>query len=222
MARVEINEIIIADDGVPASGIAANFYFAGTTTLATIYVTETDAATLPQPLVSYLGRITGWIDEGSYDATYSGSGITDFTERLEFLKSRPPNQPNGYAVLDGSGDVPDAQIQPAVARDAEVDAKIAAYPSANKSFSVKAYGAVGDGVTDDTSHIQAALNAAKRAGKGATVYLDACDGGYRIKPVVSTVSPTVGGLVIPSNVNIEGQGWCSRLILHKDDFTPSP
>lgn len=68
-------------------------------------------------------------------------------------------------------------------------------------FNVKDYGAVGNGRTDDTTALQAAIDAAAAAG-GGTVYIP--DGRYN----VSTQSPgTV--LVLKDNVHLQGQ---SRLV----------
>jgi hypothetical protein len=61
-------------------------------------------------------------------------------------------------------------------------------------ISVKDFGAVGDGTTDDTAAIQAAINAA--SGGNSTVYIP--DGVYRI----------TSGLTIPDDgITIEGQGF---------------
>lgn len=66
------------------------------------------------------------------------------------------------------------------------------------TFNVKDYGAVGDGRTDDTQALQAAIDAAAAAG-GGTVYIP--DGEY----IVSTQSPgTV--LVLKDNVKLQGLG----------------
>lgn len=53
-------------------------------------------------------------------------------------------------------------------------------------YNVKAYGAVGDGVTDDTTAIQAALDAAAAAAAGGMVYLPA--GTYAITTTLSLAS----------------------------------
>jgi hypothetical protein len=62
-----------------------------------------------------------------------------------------------------------------------------------ESISVKDFGAVGDGVTDDTVAIQNALNYVGSTG-GGTVYLPKTNGNYRI----------TSGLRIPSYVTLEG------------------
>lgn len=67
-------------------------------------------------------------------------------------------------------------------------------------YNVKDYGAVGNGTTDDTTAIQAAINAASAAG-GGTVFFPAA---------VYSISQT---LVLKTNVTLRGQhavGWVNR------------
>ena len=64
-------------------------------------------------------------------------------------------------------------------------------------FNVKAYGAKGDGVTDDTAAIQAALTAAGAAGAGV-VWCP--DGTY------SVAGPSSGIFTVTGNVSVEGPG----------------
>lgn len=71
--------------------------------------------------------------------------------------------------------------------------------------SVKDFGAIGDGVTDDTAAIQAAVNAAKAAG-GATVHIPA--GTY-----VTSSTITING----SGVNIRGDGMWNTIITRSTD-----
>lgn len=67
-------------------------------------------------------------------------------------------------------------------------------------FNVTNYGAVGDGVTDDTAALQAAIDAAFAAGGGEVVI----PAGTFI--ISGTGDPTDGCLEIKSNVTISGQG----------------
>lgn len=68
--------------------------------------------------------------------------------------------------------------------------------TASDTFNVKAYGATGNGTTDDTSSIQAAINAAQAFGKGK-VYIP--PGTYLVS---STLNVTTG-------ITIQGAGGCS-------------
>ncbi|WP_349569065.1 M10 family metallopeptidase C-terminal domain-containing protein [Azotobacter salinestris] len=73
-------------------------------------------------------------------------------------------------------------------------------------FNVKEYGAKGDGNTDDTDAIQAAIDAASRAG-GGTVYLPA--GEYRVS---GGNEASDGALMIKSNVYMAGAGMGQTVI----------
>jgi Pectate lyase superfamily protein len=66
-------------------------------------------------------------------------------------------------------------------------------------FNVKTYGTVGDGSTDDTAAIQAALDAAKAAG-GGTVYFPT--GTYKVMPTTTGPALSVGG----DNIRLVGAG----------------
>ena len=66
-----------------------------------------------------------------------------------------------------------------------------------ETVSVKDFGAVGDGVTDDTAAIQAAITAVNTAGGGTVI--------------IPTGTYLVANVILKSNVNIQGQGYGSRL-----------
>ena len=72
-----------------------------------------------------------------------------------------------------------------------------------------AYGATGDGVTDDRAAIQKALDAAAAAG-GGTVYLPPTLFGYRVTRK-SAAEPYA--LLVPGNVRLTGHRWASRIQL---------
>ena len=72
-------------------------------------------------------------------------------------------------------------------------------PVADQVFNVRHFGAVGNGVTDDTAAIQAAITAASAAG-GGTVYLPVAT--YRITSALAPVS----------SVWIRGDGVTSRIV----------
>lgn len=77
-------------------------------------------------------------------------------------------------------------------------------------FNVKSFGAVGDGVTDDTVAIQAAINAASDAG-GGVVSLPT--GTYIVSPRVHPDSTSVAAcLVMKSNVWLQGAGSGASVI----------
>ena len=94
--------------------------------------------------------------------------------------------PDGWAQLDGDGKVPPGQLPQ------QLDWIIATDP---------AYGATGDGVTDDTTALQAAVNAASAA--QSTLYLPA--GTYIVSAPL--VLPVGDGLAIA------GSGWGTSIKL---------
>jgi microcystin-dependent protein len=86
MARVEIPFSVTNSSGGPVSGASAQVNVRNSTP-ATVYAAETGATTLPNPLsTDSLGRIEGWVDEGSYDVTVSGATITTYTQKFEAVR----------------------------------------------------------------------------------------------------------------------------------------
>src|SRR5690242_16698975 len=72
--------------------------------------------------------------------------------------------------------------------------------TAQENFNVKDYGAIGDGVSDDSAAVQAALNAVPVT--GGTVYFP--DGQYRLHGLVPKPNTTVqcsGGAVLLADLN---------------------
>ena len=82
--------------------------------------------------------------------------------------------------------------------------------NANGSFNVREFGAVGDGVINDTAAIQAALDAARTAGGGA---VSLPSGTYLVSPVNSVTNSSVWAcLYIGSNGSLIGDGTGSTTI----------
>lgn len=82
-------------------------------------------------------------------------------------------------------------------------------------YNVKDFGAVGNGVANDRSALQAALDTAYEAG-GGTVYIP--KGTYAIAPTAGT-KPTYAGLQIRDNVTITGDGIGETIIKVMDGYT---
>ena len=78
------------------------------------------------------------------------------------------------------------------------------------SFNVTEYGAVGDGTTDDTTAIQAAIDAAALNG-GGTVYLPPTSGGYLLDSDALTVTT--------SGITLKGSGGSATKLILGPNFT---
>lgn len=143
MARVEVTDTVIDTRGNAMHGVSVQVNTrAGAA--ATVYAAETGSTTLTNPLTTdSAGRIEGWLDEGSYNLVVAA---TDFT-----------------ASYDQPIEAISAQ---STATQTELDAFEALVPlRANQPVNAKDYGAVGDGVTNDTAALQAAFTAARAAGR---------------------------------------------------------
>jgi len=81
------------------------------------------------------------------------------------------------------------------------------------TFNVRDYGAVGDGVHDDTSAIQAAINAAQASSGGSVVFMP--DGNYWL-----TSSLTIGcsGTVFCSGITLQGAGQANTTLTVAQNF----
>lgn len=86
-------------------------------------------------------------------------------------------------------------------------------PNPLEMYSVKEYGAVGDGTTDDTAAIQAAIDAAGQAG-GGVVFLP--PGTYSVKRTSPAGNYNYSLLIKESNVTIEGAGMGASTIKMAD------
>ncbi|MDF2725579.1 MAG: algE1 [Paenibacillus sp.] len=86
-------------------------------------------------------------------------------------------------------------------------------PNPMRIYSVKEYGAVGDGITDDTAAIQAAIDAAGIAG-GGVVFLP--PGTYSVKRSSPARSYNYSLLIKESNVTVEGSGMGASILKMAD------
>ena len=120
------------------------------------------------------------------DGTLSSSAVTT----AGALASSQLGQPNGAASLDAAGRIPSAQFGNTITATV--------YDKGGQVYSVKAYGAKGDGSTNDTAAIQAAINAAQTA--HGTVFVDT--GTYNV----------TAPLNITSEISFVGTGDGSQLV----------
>jgi hypothetical protein len=104
-------------------------------------------------------------------------------------------------ALAGAAPAPPASL--ARAYEAPSFAARAASPPPIYAFDIRTFGAVGDGVADDTAAVQAAFDAAVAAG-GGTVFVPS--GAFR----VTTTVTVAGATSVP--LAVRGEGWQSALV----------
>jgi len=154
-------------------------YVAGTSTAATLY-SDNGITPLANPfLSSSTGQVAFYAANGTYDLVVSKIGYLTVTiSAIELDDLMAPSGSNSVGYLPaGTG---------AVATTVQTKLR--------ESVSVKDFGAVGDGTTDDTAAIQAALNAALAAGGGAVTLVRGLT--YKVTSKIS----------IPSNCGLLGDG----------------
>ena len=200
------------NNGVPLAGGLIYTYTAGTTTPAATYTSSTGLTAHTNPIVlNAAGRIaTGevWLTSGvdykfivqtalfvqlgSYDNIPS---VNDFTSIYAAL-ANTSNVALGDALIGFKQSNSSGALGGAVGRTV--------HQKLQESVSVKDFGAVGDGSTNDAAAIQAAVAA---AGYGGSVYFP--KGSYRVNSAinVSAASGTISG------VNFVGEGPSTRIVV---------
>jgi len=85
MARVEINEIVIDNNGRPLTG-ASVLVSTSDGDPAIVYAGKTGSTTVANPLTTTSGRIEGWVEPGSYDLAVSYTGAS-YTQQYEAVSA---------------------------------------------------------------------------------------------------------------------------------------
>lgn len=168
----------ISSSGAPYAGAKYYFYATGTSTLQSVY---TDSALTTPHANPVVADGTGtfapiWLDPTKTYRAKLTTAAGVLLEDVDPVDTKAPSAANVTFLQSGTG---------AVTRYAQ--------DKMREVVSVKDFGAVGDGVTDDTAAIQAAI-ASLPANQGGTIFFKAGD--YKI---TSTIT-------LPSNVNFIGQG----------------
>lgn len=184
------------DSGVPLSGGKLYSYAAGTTTPQTTYTSASGSTPLSNPIIlNSGGRVpTGeiWITAGSnYKFVLKTSTDTTLATWDNITGI------NGTGITSNASNV---TYDPAGtgAVSTTVQAKL------RQIVSVKDFGAVGNGSTDDTAAINAAILAVNTAGGGTVVVPN---GTFMVSPsTVSGIATGVACIVMRDNVDIDLQG----------------
>jgi hypothetical protein len=164
-------------------------------------LTAHEGAANPHP--TYLTQAEGdalYEDDGAV-ATHAGAS----DPHTGYQKESEKGSANGYASLDGSGLVPDAQIPAAVARDSEVTSAVsdhegAANPHPTYETSAEAQAKVDTHVNDSSAaHAASAISYGGGAGMSATDVEAAIDELATEKSDTGhthTLTPSVGGVIL--------------------------
>lgn len=179
-----------AADGTPLAAGTLTTYLAGTTTLSSTWqdAALTSANTNPIVLDSR-GECVLWLDDTKVYkfVLKNAAGVTQWTV---------DNVSNPSTFLQaGTGAV-----------STTVQAKL------RESVSVKDFGAVGDGITNDTAAIQTAINSF--GGQPGTVFFPA--GTYVIE-AGGTLGGRNYGLILPNNLSIVGQSYGDTILKLKNN-----
>lgn len=206
------------NDGTANASGRAFFYRPGTTALATIYPDATQSAPMSNPVtLNAAGKATvyfaGQVDVFIEDAASLPISTLTLSERAERVEVRNAGftglLPSGSQGAGGKTDL-DTVLSRIFASTGGLDGKYREFtgatsrPIADKfreiSVSVKDYGALGDGIVDDTSAVQTAINEVGRLG-GGIVYFPA--GTYNILgPLTNTLSAPISLIGVHPSVSI--------------------
>ena len=222
---------LFSSNGVPLSGGLIYTYAAGTTTPLTTYTSSSGSVANSNPIVlDSAGRVSGeiWIINGSnYKfvikdsnavtiGTYDNiSGINDFTNLLAELASTATVSTVGASLIGFKQGNSTNFLTGAVASTV--------YKKLQEIISVKDFGAVGDGITDDTDAIQAAIAYAK-SGNGLVVYMPA--GTYLVSDTL-TITPTYSSSQtdfyqnLQTSVGLKGDGQHATWIVWASTIQPT-
>ena len=173
-------------NGNPLVGGKLYSYASGTSTPLTTYTDSTGASANTNPIIlDSRGECNLWLGAASYTLTLKSS-----TDVLI------------WSVDGVSGTFSSANISYLPAGYGAVTTTVQA--KLRQTVSVQDFGAVGDGVNDDTAAIQAAINALSAAGVGGTVLLPA--GAYKITENLNITWPNSTDQNAPGRITIRGEG----------------
>ena len=180
---------------------------------------------VPRETETGIGRLE---DDGTLSRTPTEGDATDFSAGAKIVSLvvgapwfEQASAGSGSLALDGKSDVGHGhQIADVAGLQTILDGLGSGGTSGGGGIagfvSVREHGAAGDGTSDDTAAIQAALDAAQAAGKG--VHFP--EGDYLVDATVGVTmpAPAVGGLVVPSGSHLTGVPGRSRIVVMANDL----
>jgi len=173
-------------NGNPLAGGKLYSYASGTSTPLTTYTDSTGLSANTNPIIlDSRGEANVWLGGNNY--TLMLKTATDVLIWSVDGVNGSFNSSNISYTPAGTGAV-----------TTTVQAKL------RQTVSVQDFGAIGDGTTDDTAAIQAAINALSAAGVGGTVLLPA--GAYKITQNLSITWPNSTDQNSPGRITMRGEG----------------
>lgn len=173
-------------NGNPLAGGKLYSYASGTSTPLTTYTDSTGLSANTNPIIlDSRGEANVWLGGNNYTLTLKTA--TDVLIWSVDGVNGSFNSSNISYTPAGTGAV-----------TTTVQAKL------RQTVSVQDFGAIGDGTTDDTAAIQAAINALSAAGVGGTVLLPA--GAYKITQNLSITWPNSTDQNSPGRITMRGEG----------------
>ncbi|PAF31853.1 right-handed parallel beta-helix repeat-containing protein [Paenibacillus sp. 7516] len=166
----EIQNILL-NEKLRVSNPKINQNFQNINDQLTSHLESTDAHSAGN--ISYIGQATGTNAKEAIDNTHKR--ISEIVAQSGDDNTEIVDARGGYTVLGDRINYIDEQLS-------------------DLAYNVKNFGAIGDGVTDDTISIQAAIDAASTAG-GGTVYFP---------PLGTDEHYIVSSILIPSDINLQG------------------
>ena len=173
-------------NGNPLAGGKLYSYASGTSTPLVTYTDSTGLSANTNPIIlDSRGEANVWLGGNNYTLTLKTA--TDVLIWSVDGVNGSFNSSNISYTPAGTGAV-----------TTTVQAKL------RQTVSVQDFGAIGDGTTDDTAAIQAAINALSAAGVGGTVLLPA--GAYKITQNLSITWPNSTDQNSPGRITMRGEG----------------
>lgn len=197
---------IRSTSGPTVPGATVKVYLAGTSTLASIFSDAALSVAIDQtnnPVMTDAdGTYEFYVATGTYKIVGTKDTLTFTEDNVDIGYSVPAARTiSTTSPLTGGGDLSDNRT---LAFDFSTDESVTGQWTLADPLlkgpvhDVRAYGATGDGVADDTVEIQAALDAVGAAGGGSVL----------IPLGQFNISAT---LTVPSNVLVQGVGYGSRV-----------